>query len=265
MSKAERIQLRSFYRLVYVPSKDGFREIDLGIPVFGKTETLSREVINRLKAEGEIVEKLSPLLISEKYLRDKDYVETGRLFKAMLSTPGEPRVTKSKFISSIRDGVKQGIFGSGILRDGSVECLKFKENTEVLLSDYEVIIRKEICEKPKAEEGRVEEELEGYEEVEEEEKETGILVEDEDKEKPKPPVVIPKFKKVKLSVEVPRGKFSEFYTGVILPIEKSFGEAEIKIEIEAKNGEIPKSEYENKVKETLLQINAKFKEEELEE
>lgn len=256
MNKAERTQLRSFYRIIYTPSKDEFREIDLGIPVFGKTESLSREVISRLKAEGEIVEKLSPLLISEKYLREKDYVETGKLFKAMLSTPGEPRVVKSKFIDSIRDGVKQGIFGFGVIKDDIPECLKFKEHADVLLSEYEAIIKKEICEKPEVGKEIVEDVKEEYKQKK------AVSVKDE---KDKSIAIIPTFKGIKLSVKIPKGKFSEFYNGVILPLEKYFGEADIKVEIQAKEGEIARSEYENRVRETLFQINAELEEEELED
>lgn len=254
-AKAERTQLRSFYRLIYTPSKDEFREIDMGIPVFGVAKSLSKEVIETLKAEGEIVESLAPILIAEKYLGDKDYVELKKLFKAMLSTPGEPRISKANFINSVKEGVKQGVFGFGIVKDG-IECLKFKESPEVSLSDYEAIIRKEICEKP------VEiEEVKVTEVVSEKQPSTTTQVKSTISIKSKSEQAIPKIRSVSLTVRIPKGKFSDFYKGVILPIEKQFDDDEIKIEIHAKNGEMTKSEYENRVKETLFQINAEFDEE----
>lgn len=259
----ERFQLRSLYRLVYTPSRDGFKEIDLGYPVYGKSKTLCKEVVDGMKSEGELLEKLTPLLVSEKYLSGKEYIGTNTLYKTILSTPGEPRVNKKGFVDSIKDGVKQGTFGLGVVKEGNIECLKFKESPDVSLSEYEVIISKEICEKFKKaqEEEPVETSVEGYKSESKKPvsttrppSTTTPSIEDKDKG------VAPKFKEVKLNVRVPKGKFSEFYKGVILPLENSFGETEIKLEIKAKDGEILKSDYEDKIQETLYQINAKFDE-----
>jgi hypothetical protein len=44
----EKEQLRNLYRLVLVPSKGGFKEIDLGIPTFGADVVIDREIYDRL-------------------------------------------------------------------------------------------------------------------------------------------------------------------------------------------------------------------------
>jgi len=262
--KEERDMLRKFYRIVYVPAKE-LKEVDLGIPVFGDKRSLSNEVFERLKADGDIVEKLAPLLILERYLGSKDYLELKQLYKSLLSTPGEPRITKNNFIKSLQRGVEEGHFGFGMLKDGRVECLKFKETPEITLQDYEVIVRREFCE-------RRDETERGY---------SGHVVPDEDKgstiETTKRPsgdktryptpitMVQPSYKSVTLNVKLPKGKFYEFYKGVLSLLEDSFDETEVEIKIVAKKGEIPRADYENKVKETLMQINAKIIEEKAEE
>jgi len=265
-SSEERDNLRGFYRLVYIPSRGELREVDLGIPIYKDRRTLSKEVLDRLRSDGDIIEKLSPLLIIEKYLGSKDYLELKQLYRTLLSTPGEPRISKENFIKSIKNGVKDGYFGFGFVKDGEVECTKFKEIPEVTLQEYEAIIRKEICEK------------------EEEEADTGIETEiepvtgkdtdaitpppiqsGETKEKKQEIVVQPVYTKVALSLKLPKGKFYEFYRGVLSLLEESFDETDVEIRISAKKGKIPKADYENKVRETLIQINAKILEEDCEE
>ncbi|HEC56833.1 MAG TPA: ATP-binding protein [Candidatus Syntrophoarchaeum butanivorans] len=251
MKKNERIQLRSFYRLVYVPARDDLKEIDLGIPVFGETKTLSKEVLDRLKVESEIVEKLSPILITERYLGSKDYLEIKQLYKSLLTTPGEPRIPRQNFIRSLQEGVEQGIFGFGTVKDG-VECLKFKETPSIHIEEYEAIVRKELCEKP-PEPPEVPPAGAGDESK-------GVIT----PPPPTSPTPQPRYCKVALSVRIPKGKFSEFYQGVIRTLENSFEETDIKIEIVAGKGTIAKGDYENKIKETLFQINAKIEEESFE-
>jgi len=48
-------------------------------------------------------------------------------------------------------------------------------------------------------------------------------------------------------------------------MEDSFDETEVEIKIKARKGEIPKSDYENRIRETLIQINAQIVEEKTEE
>ncbi len=257
--KEERDVLRRFYRIVYVPAKE-LKEVDLGIPVFGDKRPLSNEVFERLKADGDIVEKLAPRLILEKYLGSKDYLELRQLYKSLLSTPGEPRITKNNLIKSLQKGVQEGHFGFGIVQNGQVECVKFKESPEITLQEYEAIVRKELCER--------------LEDVEKGHVGDVITIEGEgatdttlgDSSQVAPAIVTqPSYKRVTLSIKLPKGKFYEFYRGVLSLLEDSFDETEIEIKIKARKGKIHKSDYENRIRETLIQINAQIVEEETEE
>jgi len=263
LEKEGRDALRRFYRLVFIPAKE-LKEIDLGIPVFGDKRPLSSEVLERLKADGEIIEKLSPLLIIEKYLGSKDYLELKQLYKTLLSTPGEPRISRDNFIKSIKNGVKEGHFGFGLVRNGEVECIKIGEAPEITSQDYEAIIRKEICEKEEeTEEVDTSLVVEGIIKTETPDTTTTATTTSEPQEQLT--VTLPSYKGITLSVKLPKGKFSEFYRGVLSLLEDSFDETEVEIKITAKKGQIAKSDYENKVKETLMQINAQIIEENTEE
>jgi predicted AAA+ superfamily ATPase len=256
----ERGELRKYYRIVYIPARE-IKETDLGLPIYKDKRSITKEVLERLKAEKEIVVKLSPILIIEKYLAGRDYLELEQLYKSMLSTPGEPRITKENFIKSIKEGVKGKHFGFGYVRGSEVECVKFGEELEITLQEYEAIIRKELCEK-----GNV---------VEEEvidvitKPKPAIVVEDQAqagvKEKVKEETkAVPEVKGVVLEVKIPRGKFSDFYRGVLSVLEDNFDDVEVTIKIETKRGKISKSDYENKIKETLIQTNAQILKEHLE-
>lgn len=263
LEKEARDALRRFYRLVLIPAKE-LKEVDLGIPVFGDKRPLSSEVLERLKADGEIIEKLSSLLIIEKYLGSKDYLELKQLYKTLLSTPGEPRISRDNFIKSIKNGVKEGHFGFGLVRNGEVECIKIREAPEITLQDYEAIIRKELCmEEEETEEADTSLVVEGMIKTETPATTTTATITPEPQERLS--VALPSYKGITLSVKLPKGKFSEFYRGVLSLLEDSFDETEVEIKITAKKGRIAKSDYENKVKETLIQINAQIIEENTEE
>ncbi|RUM33032.1 MAG: hypothetical protein DSY33_05705, partial [Archaeoglobus sp.] len=78
-------------------------------------------------------------------------------------------------------------------------------------------------------------------------------------------VTQPFYKGVTLSIKLPKGKFYEFYRGVLSLLEDSFDETEVEIKIKARKGKISKSDYENRIRETLIQINAQIVEEKTEE
>ena len=159
LSKTEEVLkelIRKLYRMVLIPSKDGVKELDLGVPTYGDSRGIDEEIYDALKTENEIIERLDPLVIREKYLRDNDFLYTGKLYEAFLRTPGEPRpVDKEVIERSISEGVAKGLFGLGeMLEDGRVECRYFKESASVYFSEREVIVRAELCKKEE-EEGEI--------------------------------------------------------------------------------------------------------------
>ena len=64
--------MRRLYRLVYLPAKDGVRELDIGIPTYGERKGIDQEIYEKLRVEKEVLEGIAPLVIKERYLKDQD-------------------------------------------------------------------------------------------------------------------------------------------------------------------------------------------------
>ena len=141
--------LRRYYRLLFVPGKDEFKEIDLGIPTYGESRRINQEVYQLLKDEKEILGKIDPEVIKIKYLSEKDFVPTLQLYIASLTTPGELRFDDQDVLKDgISEGVVRGTFGLGELKDEQPVCKYFEEDVPALLLNKEVIMRAEIIERP---------------------------------------------------------------------------------------------------------------------
>ena len=95
----------------------------------------------------EILEKIAPLVIRERYLRDSEYVRVVQMFDSMLKTPGERRAVGPEVLEAgIVQGIKQGLFGLGDLSNGNAPiCRYFKEDATVSASDVEILIREDVC------------------------------------------------------------------------------------------------------------------------
>lgn len=138
--------IRRLYRIVGIPTKDGLKKIDRGIPTYGEEKWLDQEVYTRLRSDGEILDKVFPLVIREKYLSDREYVSTEQLYLSSLKTPGETRiVNKSAIEKGIAEGVRAGLFGLGEIKDNMPICLYFKEQPSIALSGNEVLINEALC------------------------------------------------------------------------------------------------------------------------
>ena len=64
------------YRIVAIPDREDVKEIDLGIPTYGEIKAIDQEIYSKLRSDGEILEKIAPLVVREKYLEGKEYVST---------------------------------------------------------------------------------------------------------------------------------------------------------------------------------------------
>jgi hypothetical protein len=138
--------LRNYYQRIFIPGKDEFKEIDFGTPTYGVKRKISKEVFQKLQNEKELLSAIDPKVIKIKYLSDKDFVSTLQLYTATLTTPGELKFgTRDVLTDGISDGVEQGLFGLGELRDGQPICKFFKDDVPVLLMREEVIMRAELC------------------------------------------------------------------------------------------------------------------------
>ena len=240
------------YRLAFAARKDGLEEIDLGIPTYGEKRALDQEIYEQLRSEQKILERIAPLVIKEKYLRDKDFVKIQLIYDSMLKTPGERRVINPSVIEeAITQGVKQGLFGLGELNDNetSVTCRYFKEDATVEFGETEVIVRDSICLLQKQSE---EPTLVPFPVGKSKDQDVTIP------EKPLPQEPTKTLDHVTLIFEVPRGKISQLM-GMMSFLQSKFHG--LHITVKATEGSISEDDYVNKIKETLKQLFIDFEEE----
>jgi hypothetical protein len=247
--------VRRLYRQLYLPARTGWKEFDLGIPTVGDTKTLDQDVYDRMRMEGEELEKIVALVIKEKYLKDRDTLSTAQLYQASLKTPGETRaINQNAWDTGIADGVRHGIFGMGELQDGQPICRYFKEECSVSFSDSEILIRAEICEEQRRQER--EQELARYTSV--------------DPVTPTPPVSegsgqttftpggstppAGQYKQMNFNFVIPKGKVSGLM-GVLNYLQSKYETMTISLKLE--NGQMTEQELEDKVKEAFRQMGIK--------
>jgi len=244
-------RVRGLYRTVLLPSKDEFKEIDLGIPTYGAETIIDKEIYERLRSEGEILEKLAPLSLKEKYLKDRDWVETKNILESFFRTPGEIRIISDEVLKDcIKEGVRQGLFGVGDVEDGKTLCRHFKAECSPELIEGEIFIRAELCKPPEKEE------YESEEDVIPTKKGIGDGVKKEAYGK--------KYHTIHLKLDVPTGKLSDIVR-VIPFIKSKFNQVKVKVEISAVNGEMSVSDYEDKIKEAIKQAEVEIEDEWLDE
>jgi len=246
--------IRNLYRQIYLPEKE--EAIDLGKATFGVR--LAEEVYQRLKSEGKLHESLSPMLISHKYLGEKDYAHTKNILESFYRTPGEIRlINQEAFQRAIKEGVEKGFFGLGILEENKPVCKVFKQPCTLSLTDDEIIIRKELCTILEKEKQAVQPVISKeefafkpliQEEKEYKEREEKTTIEDKVKES----ITELKLTNLKLVVDISQGSF-HVLAKVVNELALKFSEVNVKVEIHAKGGEISKFEYENKILEALSQ------------
>jgi hypothetical protein len=246
-------ELRKYYRKIYLPAREGFKFFDMGLPTFGESH-LDSEVYNLLRSEGEVLERISPAVITEKYLAENNHVETRKLFEAFLKTPGELRLlSQEAFKEGVNEGVEKGIFGLGIIEEDGIKCKYFNESALVELTENEVIIKPELCKKAIH--------------VEEEKKVSGGVLPGRAVHEGRSlgeaeTVTIPSktYSKIKLKLDVPLGQFSTIVK-ILNYLNGLFGKLRIGVEITADEGQIKISDYENKIEEALGQSGVSIEEE----
>ncbi len=242
-------ELRKFYRKLFVPIKEGFKEIEIGLPNFGESE-IDKEIYNSLRSQGEILEKIAPKVIKDKYLAEKDFIAIKNLYDTLLKTPGELRIiSQEEFINGIKEGVENGLFGFGYIENDKPICKTIKRTPNITLGDEEVIIKLDLCkEEDKKEDGR---------------RETPSQVVDRGEEATKE---VPKIKetnimeKISIKLDVPAGKMSTMVR-ILNYLNEKFEKCDVKVIIKAIGGKITRSEYEDKIIEALKQAGIEIEEE----
>jgi len=238
--------IRRLYRQVYLPAHQGWKEIDLGLPI-GGSQSLDQEIYDRLRSESEILERIAPLVLRERFLSGNDWVQTAQLYQASLKTPGETRaINQNVWDTGIAEGVRQGLFGLGELQDGEPKYLYFKEECSVAFTEHELLIKADICEAQRAAQTTS---------LESEPTEPSMVSE--------PDVTLGKlsttstpgaggeYKQLDLGFVVPKGKVSSLL-GVLNYLQSRYGH--IEISLRATDGELSEQEYEDKIKEAFRQM-----------
>lgn len=239
--------IRRLYRTLSVSTKDGIKEIDLGIPTYGEEKALDQEAFDKLRSGGEILAKIAPLVIKEKYLLSNKYASTEQIYQSALRTPGETRLTEKRVLEQgIIEGVRSGLFGLGELQNDKPVCRYFREFPTVAFSGNEILISEALCLDQKREEEAL--------------SLAPITLSEptpppELAEKPtkwdRAPSVIQARNKVQLRFQVPKGKVSQIM-GVMNLLQSKFDSLEI--ELFADDGEISEQDYEDKIKESFRQL-----------
>ncbi len=228
-------RLRRYYRTVFIPTREGLKESDLGLPTYGVSKKLDEAVYDKLRSDGEILETVHPLVIKERYLRTDESVSTEQLYQSSAKTPGEARVIGQGWESGIRAGVEQGLFGLGELEDEKPICRYFKEHPpSIAFSGSEVIIREDIC-------------IAQKKAIEEPPKPTGGSTGGEIADPPTPDGR----DSVRLKFTIPKGKVAGLM-GVMNLLQSNFDNLEV--ELLATEGQMSNQDYEDKIKEAFVQL-----------
>ncbi len=272
-SQTEVIEMiRNLYRIILIPSRNGFKEIDLGIKTYGTNNSIDQEVYKILKDNGEILEKLHPKILSEKYLEAKDYVKIKDILESFYKTPGEIRITNEEVLkNSIIEGLTIDLFGLGFLQNGEIKCKYHFKNLNKSINinlEEEIIIKKELClnklEENTANLHKNQELLSKQnEKTEITNKEEKIHIKKEQNEFKNE--ILPKeekYNKIRIKLDVPIGKLSDTVK-IINFLKSKFNQIDVKVEILVENGELSTNEYEDKIKEALNQATIKIELEEL--
>ena len=246
-------ELRKYYRRIFLPAKDGFKDIDLGLPTFGESQ-LDKEIYGYLRSQGEILEKISPKVIKDRYLSGKDYIEVLKLYEAFLKTPGELRlVSREALAEGIKEGVKDGLFGFGYIEGETPECKHINEDINIRFLDGEIIINPELCKKEEI--GDIKSVISG-----EEGEPSSVEVKESEEEYGEESATKRTLKKLDLKLKVPIGQISTI-ARIANYLKTKFSKCEVEISISAIDGEIDVADYEDRILEALKQADVEIDEE----
>jgi len=249
--------LRRYYRLLAIPGKDEFKEQDLGIPTYGEAKKIDDLVYEKLRTAGEVLERIAPRVIKERYLKDAKFVLTEQLYQSSARTPGEFRIVdRVVWENGISEGVCEGLFGLGELDDEKPVCRFFGKSPSVALSGSEAIIREDLCNTQEEETDSGRGYLTGTDNTDEAEPcigDSGTVppIDPEQTVSGKESVR----KKIHLKFTIPKGKVAGIM-GVMNLLQSNFGRLEI--ELLAEGGEISESDYDTKIEEAFRQLEIKL-------
>ncbi|MFN3805290.1 MAG: hypothetical protein ACK4SY_09555, partial [Pyrobaculum sp.] len=275
LSREVKKRIRELYRTLYLPQKEGFEEIDMGMPEVGAPTSLDVEIFEKLDGE-KIATRIDPSFLLERYIKGRDYVYVKSLLDSFYNTPGNLMITSDDVLKKcIREGVAEGKFGYGILEGEKPVCKYFKSDFTPEITDDSILIRPELC----ATGG--EEDLQGFIRVikeastlDELEKakmripwdkltqEQKSALEDEISEKSQKIRGERGYRSIHLVLRAPPGKLSNIVRTVNY-LSQKFKVVNVRVDISAMEGNIRPEEYEEKIKEAIAQSQMEVEKEEI--
>ena len=253
------------YREIYIPMKDGLLKTDLGVPTYGENKTLDERIFDHLKSESKLVDKLSPMVISIKYLEKSSNLHTEQLWKSHLQTPGEPLLMNRGVLEeAIIEGLKNGLFGLAVETDRGFKLMYFNDRKsaqettvpELQFSSVELLLSLAKCkELAEREPGTIYPNDSGDKKVDIAVKDTGAGTSFGTSHTTSGgTTVLPQgtgaIESLHLSFKLPKGKSSDVMRIVNYLHEKY---QDIQLTISASKGSITQQEFENKIQEAFEQ------------
>lgn len=181
-------------------------------------------------------------------MKDRDWVSTAQVYQSSLKTPGEARATSQQaWDTGIAEGVRQGLFGLGEVKDEKPVCDYFKSECMVSFTDSEVLIKAEIAQR----------------QMEERQAQTSYprlgdpssaVSAPLPSATSAPAVSVPStkgFKQLAFNFTVPKGKVASLM-GVLNYLQSKYGRMDVSLNLQ--DGEMSEQEFEDKVKEAFRQM-----------
>ncbi len=243
------------YRHLAQATGDKLEWFDLGLPTVGERPSLAKRVVEYLKAQEMLLGKIAPRQVLQKTLReDESEKSLGDIYEAFLKYPNLPMLeSESVLHDAVQQGVRDGLFG---LRTNG--RLYFGESVPSGAMDAAaLLIRKEVAETEAAHAGATASAGPGSQP-------TGGIQQPLPPPGPTPPPAPgeSKVRQLRLRVQLPWDKMSDFVRGVLVPLRGDGADIQVEVTLNAHSEEgLKKATLDHKVKETLNQIGAKIIEE----
>jgi hypothetical protein len=235
----------------------GIEWFDLGLPTVGEKSTIAKRVRDYLKSQELLLDRIAPHRVLQKTLKTEETEKPLKeIYEMFLKYPHLPLLEGEQVLrQAVSQGVSDGLFG---LRIG--ERVYFNETVPSFTLEDAVLIRKEAIREEKPEEGA---------EIEAREPEREAVagrVTGKEAETPIPPGKAIGARSLTLRVRFPWDKMADFLRGVLIPLRQDGADLQIEVLLQAHSeGGFQKKTLEEKVKETLRQIDAEVEEERIEE
>jgi len=259
------------YREIYIPMKDGLLKTDLGVPTYGENKTLDERVFDHLKSEQKLTDKLAPIVIQAKYMKDSDRLYTEQLWKSHLQTPGEPLLMNRGVLEeAIVEGLKNGLFGLAMETGGGLKLMYFNDRKsaqdttvpELQFSSVELLLALAKCKELAEKEPGIGYHGESGENtvnkvVKDPDGGTVTVITKPDSDDETTPSSSGAKGRLDLTFRLPKGKSSDVMRIVNYLHEKY---QNIQLTISASEGSITKQDYENKIAEAFEQAGIEIAE-----